>query len=372
MDRRLFLQAAISAAALAASARAADDKPPPPNTTDVYLVGDAAPPDPQVLAARLSALVSRAAIRDSYLQDGAVADLERQFAALLGKEDCAFFPTGTMANQVAVRVQAGANHHVIVQQSSHLYRDESDAAQRLGELNLVPVAPTRASPTPDDIAAAIDQAENAPYPLRAGAIALESPIRRGFGEIVPFASVTAIADLARKHGARLHLDAARLLLAPPSLDLRTYVAPFDTVYVSLYKYLDAPFGAVLAGSKADMAQARDLRHVYGGLIYQGWIPALIAGDALRTFPDRNARAHAAADRILASLDTGGKIKVRRNPQASNIVMLDMQKADADALSLRSRREGIRVGKWHEGAVPFFINDTILRRPPAEIAAVLTG
>jgi threonine aldolase len=243
----------------------------------------------------------------------------------------------------------------VVQQSSHLYRDESDAAQRLGELNLVPVSPGRASPTPDDAAADIDQAENAPYPLRIGAIALESPIRRGFGEIVPIASVAAINGLARKHGARLHLDAARLLLAPPSLDVKAYVAPFDTVYVSLYKYLDAPFGAVLAGSKADIAQARDLRHVYGGLIYQGWIPALIAADSLRTFPDRNARAHAAADTILASLNASGKIKIRRT-----------------AMALRARRAGIRVAKWKDGTVPFYINETILRRAPADISAILLG
>ncbi|WP_250845253.1 beta-eliminating lyase-related protein, partial [Escherichia coli] len=67
--------------------------------------------------------------------------------------------------------------------------------------------------------------------------------------------IAEIAALAAAHGTRMHLDAARLLLAPPALDRKAYVAPFETVYVSLYKYLGAPFGAVLAGPAATIARA---------------------------------------------------------------------------------------------------------------------
>src|SRR5690606_26948752 len=165
-------------------------------------------------------------------------------------------------------------------QESHLYRDESDAAQRLSGINLLPLAADRASPTLDEVRGAIDASENGPYPMRIGAVSLESPVRRVDGEMVPLPLVRDIAALARAHGARLHLDGARLLLAQPGFDLAAYAALFDTVYVSLYKYLDAPFGAVLAGSKADIAQARDLRRVYGGALYQGWMPAALAYDAL--------------------------------------------------------------------------------------------
>ena len=102
------------------------------------------------------------------------------------------------------------------------------------------------------------------------------------------------------------------------------------------------------------------------------MPASIAADALGTFPDRNARAHQAADKILAALDPGGRIKVRRNPHAFNIVMLHLSKDEAAALSLRARRAGIGVEPWEDGAMPFFVSATILRRPAAELSSALLG
>ena len=384
MDRRFFLQAALTTAAGAAAAQAQvyGGRPPAPqpafppaDARSVWLVGDAAPPDPAAFAARLAALVQAHAqgpVRDGYLAEGAVGELEAAFAALLGKEDAAFFPTGTLANNVAVRVLCGEHRHALVQHESHLYRDESDAAQRLAGLNLVPLAAGRAAPTVDEVAAAVDEAEKGPYPLKVGAVALESPVRRARGALVPAETVAAVARLAKAHGAGLHLDAARLLLAPPSLDVKAYAAPFDTVYVSLYKYLDAPFGAVLAGSKAHVAAAREWRHVYGGLIYQGWAPALVALDALKTFPARIARAHAAADQLVAALEASGRVRRRPDPNASNVYALEMDQVLAAAAYERGRAAGVRVGRWDAGAVPLYVNDTITRRPVEEYVRLFLG
>ncbi len=386
MNRRRFLQAAATATAAGAAAHAtaayaqrsgaaptAQPAFPPPDARSVWLVGDSAPPDPAALAARLGALVqARGAVRDSYLADGAVGELEAAFAALLGKEDAAFFPTGTLANNVALRVLCGEHRHALVQHESHLYRDESDTAARLGGLTLVPLAAGRAAPTVEEVAAAIDEAEKGPYPLKVGAISIESPVRREAGALVPPATVQAIASLARAHGTRLHLDAARLLLAPPSLDLGAYVAPFDTVYVSLYKYLGAPFGAVLAGTKAHVAEARELRHAYGGLLYQGWIPALVALDSLATFRARIARAHATADQLVAALEASGRVKRRPAPDASNVYALEMDAALAAAAFERGRAAGVRVGRWSAGSVPFYVNETITRRPVGEYVRVFLG
>jgi threonine aldolase len=384
MDRRSFLQASAVAAAAAAAttvgaqtrgvpAPAAAPAFPPPDDRSVWLVGDSAPPDPVAFATRLGALVqARGAVRDAYLAQGAVADLEAHCARLLGKEDAAFFPTGTLANNVAVRVLCGERRRALVQHASHLYRDEGDTAARLAGITLVPLAPGRAAPTLEEVATAFDEAEKGPYPVPVGALSLESPVRRVDGALVPPATVTALAQLARAHGAGLHLDAARLLLSPPTLDLRAYVAPFDTVYVSLYKYLDAPFGAILAGSKAHLAQARALRHVYGGLIYQGWAPALVALDALQTFPARIARAHAAADALVVALEASGRVRRRPNPDASNVHALEMAPELAAAAFERGRVAGVRIGRWSAGAIPFFVNETITRRPVAEYVRLFLG
>ena len=386
MQRRSFLQGSIAATvtALASPAALAQYKAPPPASSapaafppidarSVWLVGDSAPPDAVATASRLESLArARTDVRDSYLDKGAVAELERAFATLLGKEDCAFFATGTLANNVAVRVLCGEHRRALVQHESHLYRDESDAAQRLSGINLVPLAPERASPTLDEVRDAFDESENGPFPLKIGAVSLESPVRRADGEMVPLETVRAIAKLARAHGARLHLDGARLLLAPPTSDLPAYAAEFDTVYVSLYKYLGAPFGAVLAGSKADIAEARELRHLYGGAIYQGWMPALLALDALPAFQRDIAQAHAHAQQLIDALVASGKVRDISAPHASNIRRLAMPQDFADTAFERGRQAGVRIGHWKDGNIPLFVNTTLLRRPVEEVVALFLG
>jgi threonine aldolase len=381
MDRRAFLQgslASVAAAALPfeAAAQAAQAAPPafpPVDARTVWLIGDDALPDPVAMSARLAALAQRHPdVRDRYQEQGAVAELERAFAGLLGKEDCAFLPTGTLANNVAVRILCGEHRRVLVQQESHFYRDESDAAQRLSGINLVPLAAGRAAPTLAEVRDAIDASENGPYPLKIGAVSLESPVRRVDGELVPLARVREIAALARAHGARLHLDGARLLLAPPELDIAAYAAEFDTVYVSIYKYLGAPFGAVLAGSKADIAEARELRHVYGGALYQGWMPALLALDALPGFRGDIAQAHARVRELIARLVAAGKARDRSVADHSNIYWLEMEQALAERAFTRGREAGIRIGRWQDGRIPVYANTTILRRPLDDYAAVFLG
>lgn len=381
MDRRTFLQgslgAAVAVAASDAAAQSASSASPSSgpslDASSVWLTGDAAPPDAVAMAAQLASLApGMDEPRDRYLEEGAVGALERAFAKLLGKEDCAFFATGTLANNVAVRVLCGEQRRALVQRESHLYLDEVDSAQRLSGINLIPLAPDRATPTLEEVRAAIDASENAPYPMKIGAVSLETPVRRANGDMVPLEAVRAIAKLARAHGARLHLDGARLLLAPPAFDRAAYVAEFDTVYISLYKYLGAPFGAVLAGSKADIAEARQVRRVYGGNLYQGWMPAMLANDALPGFDREMAKAHERAAQLIAALVASGRVRDRTSPHASNIHMLEMPEAIAAAAFERGRAAGVRIRRWEDGVVPLYVNTTILRRPVEEYVALFLG
>lgn len=378
MDRRHFLAGSLLGAVVApsvalAQAPAAPPSFPPVDARSVWLVGDSAPPDPVRTAARLAELVQKGKPRDGYLSGGAVGELETRFAALLGKEDCAFLPTGTLANHVAVRILAGDATRVIVQHESHLYRDESDATQLLSGLNLVNLAPGRAGPSLDEIKAAVDEAENGPYPLRIGAISLESPVRRARGELLEVSALRDIAAYAKGRGVRLHLDGARLLLAPPSYDVAGAAAPFDTVYVSLYKYLDAPFGAVLAGSEADIAKARALRHQFGGTIYQGWESAVLALAALDDFQARQKAAFATADQVFSALDKAGAARLKPAPNASNIRQLALKPKVAEGLFDRMRVAGVRLPRPDkDGVVDFWINDTINRRPAEEYVKLFLG
>ncbi|MGQ4659575.1 beta-eliminating lyase-related protein [Lysobacter sp. F6437] len=384
MDRRTFLQGSLGATVAAVTSRAAAQSdalpspasPPVPSTgtREVWLNRDTAPTDAAAMANHLATLTKGHGddALDRYLVEGEVGALERAFAELLGKEDCTFLATGTLANNVAVRVLCGEHKRALVQRESHLYRDEVDAAQRLSGINLLPLAPDRAVPTLEEVGAAIGASENGPYPMKIGAISLESPVRRANGEMVPLARVRGIAELARAHGTRLHLDGARLLLAPPSFDLDAYVAEFDTVYVSLYKYLGAPFGAVLAGSKTDIAEARELRRLYGGSLWQGWMPAMLARDTLPGFRDTIIKAHEHAAQLIAALVASGRVRDRTSPDASNIHLLEMPEALANAAHERGRNAGVRMRRWQQGVVPLFVNTTILQRPVEEYVALFQG
>ncbi|MFL6672180.1 MAG: threonine aldolase family protein [Massilia sp.] len=380
LNRRQFLGSAVPIVALGVAPRAAEAQTPAPTAspaTDslVVLAGDAAPRPLAGEPARLQALLDKhAKPADSYLSGGAVAELEARFSALLGKEDTVFMPTGTLANQIALRLLCGEARHALVQQESHLYRDESNGVTTLSGISLVPLAPGKAAPALSEISEAIDRAEIGPYPIRVGAIALESPVRRAHGATLRPALVADIAKLARAKRIPMHLDGARLLLmcGMEGFDVQPYCEPFDTVYVSLYKYLGAPFGGVLAGPKALMARARELRHIFGGTIYHAWQAALPALDALDGAVPRFAAVRVAGERLLAGLERAPGFKVQRVEDGSNIAFVEIAPARQAGLEERLQRANIKAGKIVGGRLQLTFNETLLRRDTGFLLAAFTG
>jgi len=311
---------------------------------------------------------------DVYLAGGSVTELERRMAEMLGKEDAAFLPTGTLANNLAVRVLCGEHRHALVQYESHLYLDEADSASLLSGINLVPLAVGKAAPSYEEVAAAIDLAELGRFPIKVGAISLESPVRRQNGASVPYALVERISALARSKEIGMHLDGARLLLlsGTAGFDVRRYSALFDTVYVSLYKYLGAPFGAVLAANKTTIAKVRDLRHAYGGMIYHGWQSALPALDALPGFQERFVAARAAGERFFAGLQGAGGFVVKPIPDGSNITMVEVSAARAAGLEARLAKAEIYARPVVEGKMLIWVNETMVKQSTRELVGAFTG
>ncbi|MFC5549916.1 threonine aldolase family protein [Massilia aerilata] len=385
LNRRSFLGAVpIASLGLAAGsvhaqygAAAANATPAPATEMDtlVVLAGDALPRSLAAEPARLQALLDKhTKPGDGYLAGGAVAELEAKFSALLGKEDTVFMPTGTLANHIALRLLCGENRHALVQQESHVYRDESNTVTTLSGINLVPLAPGKAAPTLEEIRAAIERAEVGPYPIKVGAIALESPVRRAQGASLTPALVAEIAQTARANKIPLHLDGARLLLMSGMAGFRVkdYCAHVDTVYVSLYKYLGAPFGGVLSGSKPLMAKARELRHLFGGAIYHGWQAALPALDALDGAEERYARVRAAGERLMAALERTPGFKVKRIENGSNLAVLEISPARQAGLEERLQKANVRLGKLNDGKAQLGFNESILRRDTDYLLKALAG
>src|SRR5258706_5382028 len=158
----------VSGAALAARPAAAATTP---REDRVSFVGDGTILNQIEYSRLLARVVEEKNIQpDSYALGGAIGQIEERVAAILGKEQAVFLPTGTLANHLAVRLLAGQKRRVLVQQESHLYNDCGDCAQTLSGLNLVPLAPRRATFTVDEVAGQLELAATGRVPAPVGAI----------------------------------------------------------------------------------------------------------------------------------------------------------------------------------------------------------
>ncbi|HEX6683156.1 MAG TPA: beta-eliminating lyase-related protein [Candidatus Limnocylindrales bacterium] len=219
--------------------------------------------------------------RPDWYGDGAVRRLEERVAELLGKADAAVFPSGTMAQQVALHCWASrsGNRAVAMHPMQHLQRHEREAFTVLSGLQPVWLTREPRQPTPEEVAG-LDE----PF----GTLMVELPLRDP-GYLLPtFDELSGMVTAARERGAYVHFDGARLWESTPYLgqDLAGVAALADSVYVSFYKTLQGLSGAALAGSSEFVAQARAWRHRYGGNVFSQWPAVFTALHGLDTILPR--------------------------------------------------------------------------------------
>src|SRR3954463_3255714 len=261
---------------------------------------------------------------DDYSRGGVVAELEERMAALLGKESAVFLPTGTLANHLAVRLLAqGRGRRVLVQQESHLWNDEGDCATHLSGLTLVPLAPGRATISLTEIEEAVAGAPEMRVAVPVGAISIETPVRRVAGEAFDPAELRRISTFAREQGIGLHLDGARLLIeaAYTGIAPDETAALFDTVYVSLWKYLNAASGAILAGPRALLDGLYHERRMFGGSLPHAWPYAAMALHFLDGSMERFAEAVAVSGRLLEAIAGHRRVTVEQPAVATNVAII---------------------------------------------------
>ncbi len=228
--------------------------------------------------------------------DGVVADLERRVADLLGTQGAVFFPTGTMAQQVALRCWAGrtGNPTVALHPLAHPEVHERGALGALTGLRTVHPTTARRLPT---------AAEVRDFDEPFGTLMLELPLRDAGFVLPSWEELAAVVAAARERDAVVHFDGARLWECPTHFgrSLSEIAGLADSVYVSFYKSLDGLSGAALAGPEEFTAEARAWRHRYGGQLYQQWPAALAALAGLERELPRLAGYVAHARTVAAAL-----------------------------------------------------------------------
>jgi threonine aldolase len=273
----------------------------------------------QAMLADLAAYTGEAMLPDGYGQGALVNDFERQVAELLGKPSAVFMPSGTMAQQIALRIHADrsrASHahtpHVAFHPLCHLEIHEQKGYQLLHGLHGVLVGSTQRLMTLDDL-------NKVSEPL--AALLLELPQREIGGQLPAWDELIAIVEWARERHIALHLDGARLWECQPFYQRRyaDIAALFDTVYVSFYKILGGIAGAMLLGPEDHIAEARIWQRRHGGNLVRMFPFVLSAKQGLETRLDRMTAYHTKAIEIAEVLSAFPQIEIMPNPPHTNMM-----------------------------------------------------
>lgn len=297
-------------------------------------------PTPAMRTAMAEALVGD----DVYGEDPTVNALEQRVADLLGHEAGLFVPTGSMGNQLGVRLLVPAGGELLCDRMAHVVRAELGGHAVLGGVT------TRTWSAPHgrlDPQAVIEMAapDAGPYLVSTRAIAVEDTHNFGGGTVQDLAAMRALRGYADSVGIALHLDGARLWNAhvATGVPLAEIAGLFDTASVCLSKGLGAPVGSVLVSSRERIAQARVWRKRYGGGMRQVGILAAAGLHALDHHVQRLADDHTRARRLADALERVRPDVVDTSAVDTNIVVLDLTRGPgAPQLAAAARERGVGV------------------------------
>lgn len=277
---------------------------------------------------------------DRYGGGKLLEDFESEIAALLGKEAAVFMPSGTMAQQIALRIHAEdrANNRIALHPRSHLVVSEEDAVERLSGLSCIQVGDRNKLFARADLEALRE-------PI--GSLLIELPERNIGGALRTWDELIDIVDWARQRDVRLHLDGARLWESQPyyGKPLPEIAGLFDSVYVSFYKILNGIAGAALAGPKEFVDRARLWQHRHGGRLISLYPEILSARDGLRRYLPRMTAYRQRAIEIASVLEEFDAIGVTPNPPHTNMMHVYVR-GDAQAIDERmlevAQETGVRI------------------------------
>ncbi|HXD96962.1 MAG TPA: GntG family PLP-dependent aldolase [Candidatus Acidoferrum sp.] len=277
-------------------------------------------------------------------EDPTVNLLQEMVADLLGKEAAVFLPSGTMCNEIALRVHCRPGEEMLAHRTAHPIHFESGGPAALAGVNVAPLDGARGQFDPATLEAAI-RPDFRHYP-RSRLVWVEQTSNLGGGSIWPLERVRAVTDVARRHGLSAHLDGARLMNAvvASGIAAREWAGLFDSAWIDFTKGLGAPVGAALAGSREFIAEAWRLKQQMGGAMRQAGIIAAGGVYALRHHVKRLAEDHANARRLAEGLAKLPGVTIEPASVETNLVFFELTgRLDAPTLVERMLARGVRMG-----------------------------
>ena len=256
-------------------------------------------------------------------EDPTVNELERRTAELLGQEEAVYVPTATMANEIALRTLGRPGDEVVAEENSHIFLAELGGPAVHAGLMARPLRCEAGRFTPEQLRETVRVTDRSHVPPTR-IVSVENTHNSSGGRVWPLDEIEAIAATARELDLRLHLDGARVLNASVACGVSAAEigGHFDTVTLCLSKGLGCPLGALVAGSAELMAEARRLKHLFGGAMRQAGIVAAAGVYALEHNVERLADDHARARRLAEGLDAAG-VPVDLEQVETNFVQVDV-------------------------------------------------
>ncbi len=283
---------------------------------------------------------------DQYGEDPTVRALQERVASLLGKEAALFVPSGTMANQIGLKILTRPGDDVVVGDEAHIVWHESGAAAANSGVQFTVVG-CGGLFTAADLRAAHKPVGHIIFPPTT-LVAVENTHNRGGGVVFPQTEAEAICAAARDLGMASYLDGARLFntSVATGMSLAALAAPFDVVSVALSKGLGCPVGSVIAGSAAAMKQAVRARRMFGGAMRQAGILAAAGLYALDNNIARLAEDHANA-RIIGEAIANTRAEIELATVQTNIVIFRVPEPLPDAATVvrRAQEQGVLVSAF---------------------------
>jgi threonine aldolase len=277
-------------------------------------------------------------------EDPTVNELQETVASLLGKEAAVFLPSGTMCNEIAMRVHCRPGEEMLAHRTAHPIHFETGGPAALAGVNVRPLD----GPRGQFDAAAVEEGvrPDSRYAPRSRLLWVEQTSNLGGGSVWPLDRVQAVVAAGRRHGLHAHMDGARLMNAvvASGVSARDWAAPFDSAWIDFTKGLGAPVGAALAGTRSFIAEAWRCKQQMGGAMRQAGIIAAGGLWALRHHVDRLVDDHVNARRLAEGLAGLPGVKLDPAEVETNIVFFDVTgPLDAPAVVERLLARGVRMG-----------------------------